>query len=194
LSELDSYLCQIFDSQFAETIAPGDPAHFEYDYDYLLRALLKISFNTARAHQEQESIAAHHNFISYILEGGYRPQVALMLQVVTSSEMINQANGESNVLEPKVLRCGKVDYDGPLNHRFVIRMVAINSFWFYIIMPRQRENKAKWTKFLSNFEGGVRLSGIQLASKATNIVVPVNKTTFFHPDSISTMLNGRKVG
>lgn len=53
LSVLDSYLCKLYDSYFHIVISPGKPASINYDYDLLLRGLLKISFNSARTQTEE---------------------------------------------------------------------------------------------------------------------------------------------
>lgn len=49
LSQLDTYLSILNDKYFSAIIHSGDSVHFEYDVDMLLRALLKIGFNVARA-------------------------------------------------------------------------------------------------------------------------------------------------
>lgn len=45
LSILDTYLSDLYDKYFSEPLSPGDSTKIEYDYDLLLRSLLKISYN-----------------------------------------------------------------------------------------------------------------------------------------------------
>jgi hypothetical protein len=49
LSELDSYLCQLNNLYFSKIVRPGDCIRFQYDFDLLLRMLLKIGYNVARS-------------------------------------------------------------------------------------------------------------------------------------------------
>jgi hypothetical protein len=49
LSKLDTYLCTLNDNYFSNIVHPGDCVRFEYDFDLLLKMLLKIGFNVARA-------------------------------------------------------------------------------------------------------------------------------------------------
>ena len=49
LSPLDSYLCELNTRYFSKVVRPGDSTRFRYDFDLLLRTLLKIGYNVARA-------------------------------------------------------------------------------------------------------------------------------------------------
>src|SRR5688572_8163074 len=47
LSELDKYICEVFDKSFAKVLARHERVRFEPDYHLLKRWLLKMSFNSA---------------------------------------------------------------------------------------------------------------------------------------------------
>jgi hypothetical protein len=49
LSQLDTYLCALNDKYFSKIVRPGDRVRVQYDFDLLLRMLLKISYNVVRA-------------------------------------------------------------------------------------------------------------------------------------------------
>ena len=49
LSQLDTYLCALNDKYYSKIVRPGDRVRFQYDFDLLLRMLLKIGYNVARA-------------------------------------------------------------------------------------------------------------------------------------------------
>ena len=55
LSKLDSYLSELHEKYLQNILMPGDAAFVEYDYNLLLRALLKISYNSARAFAEDKT-------------------------------------------------------------------------------------------------------------------------------------------
>ena len=42
LSKLDTYLCDLYDRLFHRILQPGESTRIEYDYDMLLRALLRF--------------------------------------------------------------------------------------------------------------------------------------------------------
>jgi hypothetical protein len=48
LSELDAYICALYDQYFFRFPERGDVVDFEYDWSLLGRWLLKISYNAAR--------------------------------------------------------------------------------------------------------------------------------------------------
>jgi len=73
LSKLDAYLSSLYDDYFASPLSPGESTEIEYDYDLLLRSLLKISYNSSRASASPKIIQAHSHFRKYILNGGYTP-------------------------------------------------------------------------------------------------------------------------
>lgn len=49
LSRLDTYLCELNDLYFSKVVRAGDRIRFQYDFDLLLRMLLKIGYNVGRA-------------------------------------------------------------------------------------------------------------------------------------------------
>jgi hypothetical protein len=48
LSRLDSYLAALTNKYFSTIVQPGNRVRFEYDFDVLLRVLLKVAYNVAR--------------------------------------------------------------------------------------------------------------------------------------------------
>lgn len=48
LSKLDTYICDLFDKYFFRNINKGEKVCFKYDYDLLVRWLLKLSYNSCR--------------------------------------------------------------------------------------------------------------------------------------------------
>ena len=50
LSQLDTYICELFDRSFVHMPARNGSVSFDYDYHRLKRWLLKMSYNSARIH------------------------------------------------------------------------------------------------------------------------------------------------
>ncbi|WP_283589706.1 hypothetical protein [Oceanospirillum linum] len=191
LSSLDRYLCELYDSYFHTVIAPGQPASFGYNYEKLLRGLLKISFNSARTQDEENGkIKAHDKFSDYILDGGYKPNdVQLRLLIVTSSTMHIPEQGYTGQLEPEFFRCTDISYDGPLSNRFIVRAVIIKSYWFYIVLSKRREEKAKWNRFNKGFENWLVQPGEILRPGNVKLEIPVNQTTYMHNDLLGRLVD-----
>lgn len=182
LSKLDAYLSELYDQNLYVELAPGDNTEISYNYDLLLRSLLKISFNSSRASAHAKTVKAHDKFSQYILNGGYVSDIQLRLLVVTPAKIIAGGKLLDEYLPVTQLRCADIPYDGPLCHRFIIRLIAINSFWFYLIISHKPEVKDKWKKLLAGFSSWKIQPGIHLEKSSSYLNVPVNQTTYMHPD------------
>ncbi|MGG2731368.1 hypothetical protein ACQYZU_26975 [Pseudomonas aeruginosa] len=189
LSKLDSYLSDIFDAHLKRILTPGESALLNYDYDKLLRALLKISFNSARASASEKIIKAHQKFATYILEGIHRGNIMLRLQIVTAVRATNLQENTEEMVMPEILRCADIAYDGALANRFMIRMIAVNSFWFYIIIPHKNEPQHKWRELLNGFCNWTIQPGVLVNSSSRKLEIPKEKTTYFHPQLFGKLLN-----
>ena len=189
LSKLDNYLSSLFNEQLQYVIEAGEDVTFRYSYDLLLRVLLKISYNASRVANNDKNTKTHKKFARYILNAGYSPQIMLRLQIVTSSKKIDLNSGEQSDFVPQLFRCGYIPYDGVLHHRFLIKLVAINSYWFYLIIPFKSEPAHKWREMLEGFANWRIPSGIFIEPTQHSLYVPVNKTTYFVPQLLGSMLN-----
>jgi hypothetical protein len=189
LSQLDSYLSSLFDLHFKEILKPGEPATISYSYDLLLRSLLKISYNASRAFGNEKNTKTHAKFSKFILDGGYFSQIMLRLQIVTASKRVNLESGNESEFSPKQLRCAQIAYDGPLAHRFLIKLVAINCYWFYLIIPFKTEREHKWREMLDGFSRWRIQPGVLVDPKLSTLHIPVEKTTYFHPHLLGALGN-----
>ncbi len=189
LSIVDGYLSDLYENNFKEIIKAGSSATLNYNYDPLLRSLLKISYNSARAFGNKKNIKALEQYSKYILNGGYAPRVMLRLQIVTSSTSINLDTGETGNFSPEIFRSATIPYEKELSHRFLIRLVAINSYWFYIIIPFRSEPPHKWREMLSGFSNWRLQPGIIVEPGKNYMHIPANKTTYFDPRLLGPLLN-----
>jgi hypothetical protein len=190
LSDLDSGFIKLFDKYMHEPILPGEGAEFHFDYNELLKSLLKISYNSARASSDGlKAITAMRKFVPYIMgKTNVIPDVMLRLQIVTSSKKLD-ANTlvQQGMFEAKILRSAKLQYDGPQKSNFIVRLVAFNSFWFYLIIPTKKVSVSKKQTFIQGFEQQMNLSGIPLSCDIERIKVPKERTTYMHPSLLSGM-------
>jgi len=191
LSDLDSKFITVFDKYMHTPILPGASVDFEYDYNDLLRVLLKISYNSARASSDGiKAIKALKKYVPFILgKVNTANDVMLRLQIVTSSKKLNAITNEvEGMMEAKILRNGKIPYEGPQKSNFIVRLVAFNSFWFYLIIPIKKVSLTKRQKFLEGFENCRIQPGVPLVQSKNSLSIPKEKTTYMHPDLLTGMI------
>ncbi|MDB9501675.1 hypothetical protein PN441_01225 [Spirulina major CS-329] len=197
LSQLDQYLAEIYDDQLKEQVQAGNSVVFTYSYDLLLRSLLKISFNSCRATGDDKiAIAAHHKVKDYILGVSKRPKgFSIRLQIVTPSKLIGEA-GEviNNQFSHNGMRCAKISFTGTKNNKgiqnnkFQIRLIAIKSFWFYLVIPIHKYTQQEKKRFIEEFKRWEIPPGVPIQPAHEKVVIPVEKTTYMHPLLFGTLL------
>jgi hypothetical protein len=188
LSPLDTYLSDLFDRAFASIIAPGESATLQYNYELLLRSLLKVSYNSSRATVSDATRRILSRYASFITHGGHPPPIALRLQVVTSSRTLNIESLEEGSFRPCALRAGSLGYTGRLSNRFTVRLVALNSFWFYLVLAHKTEPPHKWRDFLAALGDWTPLTGVPLAARSSSVLIQPDQTTYFHPALLGSLV------
>ena len=136
LSKLDDYLCRLYDEYFAEARGFGATVVFRYDYHLLVRTLLKIAYNSARA------AGSDHEHLrrlrSYILLGEPVPtQLALFAEIVSPTLVADskEPSGNRTVLPSGFYRSAITRLLTPHGDRLRPRIVAIDSFYFHLLLP-----------------------------------------------------------
>jgi hypothetical protein len=133
LSALDVYICRLYDAQFSRIARAREPRTFLYDYDLLLRWLLKASYNSARANSSD--VAALSTYRSFILDGGVVPSgIDVQLELIRPSSLRSHGSRSETKLPPSSVRCCRVQMSGPLLPGLTLRLVALNSFYFWILL------------------------------------------------------------
>jgi hypothetical protein len=92
LSRLDNYLCELNGLYFSKIVRAGDCIRFQYDFDLLLRMLLKIGYNVARA--RKWSLGLWDEATQYILGDASCPvgfHVFLQLMIPTPTEKTDRS-------------------------------------------------------------------------------------------------------
>lgn len=192
LSQLDADFVTCFKNQMLTPLKPGNEITFEYEYDLLLRELLKISYNSARASNGgYNARAILEKYIPFIITGNKNKKVdsiILSLLIVTSANMVNLETGKhEEPLEPYLLRSASI---GGLNlnpNNYIVRMVAFNSFWFFLLIPKRSVTSIVKKEFWDEFKRKNHLHGVLLKRNNTSIKITKDKTTYLHPDLIEKM-------
>nr|URZ94097.1 hypothetical protein [Citrobacter freundii] len=172
-------------------LKPGDEVTFNYDYDLLLRVLLKISYNSARASKNgYSSKVILEKYKSFIAHGEKKPDgIIVSLLIVTSANRINLETGnDEKPLEPYLLRSGLIDGLNLSSNNYIVRMVAFNSFWFYLLIPKKPVNAKVKKQFWDEFKSKTHLHGVLLKKNDTSIKITKDKTTYLHHSLMSRMV------
>ena len=147
LSALDAEAERLHERYFAKILGPEDRISFEYDHDNLVRWLLKVSFNSARA--TGQDVGFHLPLANYMLGEATKPEfVSVTLDGVAPSVV----NGKT--LEPRATRCARV-FIGRSRPWVCLRLVAINSYYFYIVITAEKPTPVPESELLE-FRAGIK--------------------------------------
>ncbi|VTR93365.1 Uncharacterized protein OS=Escherichia fergusonii B253 GN=ERIG_01105 PE=4 SV=1 [Gemmata massiliana] len=145
LSKLDAYGKQLYERYFANPVYAGETVTFDYDGDRLLRWLLKLSYNSARAQNADALVLQEYRKVM-LGEAPMSDRVRCWLHLVTptyfdpATEDMHQAKrdeqGHPNVDEPLWFRIGQSRLTTHPALMLVQRAVVINSFSFTLLIAR----------------------------------------------------------
>jgi hypothetical protein len=127
LSRLDTYFLSLYDRYITSVVPSGGSVWFEYDQDQLLRFILKLLYNNARACDPESEHVRTLGRREFILHGEPAPRdLHLFLQLVVP----HPVNGEE--VAPSYLECGRLDAPG-FNSRFAqLYFVGVDSYRFIL--------------------------------------------------------------
>lgn len=190
LSRLDNYFISLFERYMTVPILPGDKVEIEFDYNSLLRFLLKVSYNSSRASGDGvQAIEVLSRYVPFMQ--GYESSasdVMLRLQIFTSAKKFNlETNRVEGLLDAYMLRSAKIPYNGSQCDNFIIRMVAFNSFWFYLIIPVGFVSRLKREAVIKGFKKWCIQPGIPISPADSKLIIPVERTTYIHPSVLNGM-------
>lgn len=154
LSPLDSYFCRLYDEYFAHLHDFDSAVELHYDFDLLARSLLKIAYNTARQGVSDPGPVAA--FRGFVLGQEFRPTQLAVLAELVSPWMVPQADGTICKVMPNMYRSmlGQLLYPG--GERILVRIVAVNSFYFHLIVPLTKLAQAEFDSAVIEFAERVK--------------------------------------
>jgi hypothetical protein len=151
LSIVDSWFCSEYDRTFDKVVRSAEEFTLEYDYELLSRALLKISYNAARSAGVDNEIMAQ--FAPFILGVESRPNTYdLFLQLIIPAPPRGEDRAE---VPPRSTRAGRVMLPSGAVKGAVARVVAVNSFYFVILVYPKNPNRRARRSVTKEFEAMV---------------------------------------
>ncbi len=164
LSMLDNYARNFLSSiDYKRTYPVTVSLAFEYNYDSLLRWLLKVSYNAARALSTVQPLL--QDCVRYIRDGGDRPSVAFLALEVVRDTPIADNDRPGLPLEARAWRfiptkMFRVGYGG-LNTSatdaigvpdYYLRFVAMNAWQFYICLVSRESSRPERRRLARLFQ------------------------------------------
>lgn len=183
LSPLDLYFSKLYDSYFYDTKGLNETIIFEFDYDLLTRVLLKIAYNTARSAGSE--VLPFQRIVNYILYGTERPEgIATIAELVSPTFITHQINKELHIKEirPTMFRSALGKLLTPHGDTVLVRIVAVNSFYFHLLITRDPFDKKIFEIAVNEFTEGI---------PGTILLSPTCKSVSLYSspqDGISSML------
>lgn len=149
LSELDSYVCDLFDRTLVHIPERDEIVEFEFDYHLLKRWLLKICFNSARIHDSRDRFALEA-MLPYILgkNDSLGRSVQLFLRLTYPEEVPvedippNAPPERPLIVRPTIHRVGHVFFRVPGVGEKLLRAVHLRSFTFVLAFFKPNERRA----------------------------------------------------
>lgn len=145
LSKLDAYGKELYERYFASPVYAGEAVTFDYDGDRLLRWLLKLSYNSARAQNADTLVLQEYRKVM-LGESLMPDRIRCWLHLVSptyfdpSTKDMHLARrdeqGHPNVDEPLWFRIGQMRLTTHPAMMLVQRAVIINSFSFTLLIAR----------------------------------------------------------
>jgi hypothetical protein len=136
LSPLDAYFCELYDRYFSKFEDFDATVHFEYDFELLARVLFKIAYNSARS--ADSYYRPIHRLVPGILgDSPMRGRCSLLAELVKPLLVpdAEASEGTRKVL-PELHRSALTRLTTPNGSRIHSRMVAVNSYYFHLLVPR----------------------------------------------------------
>jgi hypothetical protein len=188
LSQLDGYLCDLYDTYFNKFVRDGESIRFQYRFDELSRWLIKTIYNSSRVHGQDVDFLS--KCTQYILYNRQRPNgLSIFLQLVipfkpstVDREKLPESFKNSGEFTWRTVRI--CQNRSPLLQKYlssiaVYRIVALNSYYFHVIIPKQDTySTSSWKVILKNIQKDIIPETYRLKLKCGEMTIQSSSTTF----------------
>lgn len=151
LSELDAYFCELYDKYFTRELKPGQPITFSYDFDCLVKALLKISYNSARTTDVDAPLL--RKYAPVIVSRDASPLGIFVKLATIHPTYTADRNGVDKFIPARSTRCGPFIVDNRNRRGIAARIIQIDSFRFHILATEDVFDRQLAVRYLANTPG-----------------------------------------
>jgi hypothetical protein len=175
LSNLDSYACSLFDRYFSKEVEFFQTIQFDYEYGMLLRWLIKVSYNAARATNPHDSRLLSLYTPAILCESECSPIYANVFLATVGPETVLDKNGDVvRKIYPVMTRSGPILFpDLILPDGILVRAVYINAFAFTLLITESPVIESYTAAELIK-----RIPGVPLALEGSMITPMPSFSTF----------------
>lgn len=152
LSQLDNYASGLDKTYFRQIVSPKPAVEFRFNFDLLLRWLLKLTYNADRTAPPPYEM---RTFVPYILGEASEPppRTTLLLGLISPSVIPKEAHSSDapEVLEPLSCGVGHFNVGPPADADITLgRDVQINSYLFCVIAWKSTTSRAALRDHVAN--------------------------------------------
>jgi hypothetical protein len=191
----------LYDEYFAEPRGFGSTVMFRYDYVLLARALVKIAYNSARSAGSDHQPLARLR-LAILGKEPWPDHVALFVELVSPTKVPDSSEqlGYRIVLPENFYRSAITKLLIPAADRVHTRVVAINSFYFHLMLPTAAKPTSEFEDIAAMFplliKGAVRLhprtSEIVLTSSPQDAIRSIAPHVQAHAEQYRSFFAKRK--
>lgn len=138
LSALDSYGAELYDRYFAHYYFGPEPINFECDYQRLAKWLLKLSFNAARMNRSDHLRLS--KYAQYLIDDRDLPND---FTIAADLVLPGSLGRQTEPLLPASNRICRIDFVTSIDDWCTVRLVAINSYYFWILIQDIPDSEVK---------------------------------------------------
>lgn len=156
LSDLDAYFCNLYDDYFSREIAEGMGVIFKYDFGKLVRALLKIAYNSARTTDIDTVLLKE--YAPVIVSPDVSPLGVFVKVATIHCSQLFDTRGRQKIIRAQGTRSGPIVITNRNRKGVAARVVQIDSYRFLLIVTENIFNGQVAVRYLAN-ERGAWLTG-----------------------------------
>jgi len=179
LSKLDQYGRGLYTQYFSNYTYACESVEFEYDYDLLVKWLIKCAFNSARAHNTDLEILS--GYAQHLISDSTELKDVLtycaliapgLLDSKSQPLLATKLHNNSEIFEPYWFRVGVFRVPDLDTIDYCFRTIIINSYAFFLIIPKIGSNwKAQKRALLSKMSDQERF-GEKLSLSGKTMLLP----------------------
>ena len=178
LSDLDNYGKSLFERHFFDFVYQGETVKFEYDFQKLVKWLIKCSYNSNRANTKAATILK--TYAKFLISDLPLPEGVIVFcslsapTILENGNTIRQANRDEaeSCLKPLWFRVGNFRLSENFDQNYCLRSVVINSYSFFIALPEYLGNDLNLRRTIYSRMNSTKTVGIQLKRTGEAIVGP----------------------